>query len=213
MSKNRFLDTLNNTELGKLLDDVPHDLKLDIVQFGLDLAGMVNPVADAASALVSLLRGDLLGAAISAVGIIPIGDMARLGKFPKYRKAVARLVELAKKSPRLARAMETSFKQLDELLVTTLATLEKSSDRLLTEAANELKLIRGSLGNYFRNLKKLKDIAGFGAGLMARRNGRSAGQFAIQRGGRRITANVEEVVGMLEEAMESGRHPGVRRDS
>ena len=31
MSKNRFLDLLNHTELGKLLDDVPLDLKLDIV--------------------------------------------------------------------------------------------------------------------------------------------------------------------------------------
>lgn len=213
MSKNRFLDTLNNTELGKLLDDVPHDLKLDIVQFGLDLAGLVNPAADAASAVLSLLRGDLLGAAISAVSIIPIGDIAKLGKFPKYRKAIARVVELAKKNPRLARALETSFKQVDELIEKALTKIGSTSDRLLVEAAQELKQIRISLASYFKHLKKLKDIAGYGAGLMARRNGKSAGQFAIQRGSRRVTANTDEVVGMLEEAIESGRHPGIRRDS
>ena len=84
---------------------------------------------------------------------------------------------------------------------------------MLAEAAQELKQIRTSLASYFKHLKKLKDIAGYGAGLVARRNGKSAGQFAIQRGSRRVTANAEEVVGMLEEAIASGRHPGIRRDS
>ncbi len=56
---------LSREELLRLLDDVPQSTRWDIVQLALDLVGLVNPAADAASGFISLLRGDLIGAAIT----------------------------------------------------------------------------------------------------------------------------------------------------
>ncbi len=55
---------LSRDELLRLLDDVPQSTRWDIVQLALDLVGLVNPAA-AASGFISLLRGDLIGAAIT----------------------------------------------------------------------------------------------------------------------------------------------------
>ncbi len=55
---------LSREELLRLLDDVPQSTRWDIVQLALDLVGLVNPAA-AASGFISLLRGDLIGAAIT----------------------------------------------------------------------------------------------------------------------------------------------------
>ena len=58
------------------------DLALDITQMGLDIAGIFDPtpISDGASGLISLFRGDFLGAGISAVSMLPyLGDAAKLG--------------------------------------------------------------------------------------------------------------------------------------
>ncbi|MET0384620.1 MAG: hypothetical protein ABW321_01615 [Polyangiales bacterium] len=74
-------------------------LKLDVTQFALDLAGIVDPTgaADVASAAMSLWRGDWVGAGISCLGLFHgLGDLAKLGKLRKYAESVEKAVALAK---------------------------------------------------------------------------------------------------------------------
>jgi RHS repeat-associated protein len=57
-----------------------------VVEAALDLGGIVDPtgVIDAAATAYYGGKGDLLGAAISAVSILPGGDLAKIGKIGKH---------------------------------------------------------------------------------------------------------------------------------
>jgi hypothetical protein len=53
--------------------------------------------------IISLFRGDFLGAGISAVSMIPyIGDAAKLGKFGKWSKTIDRAIDVARAAPNSA---------------------------------------------------------------------------------------------------------------
>jgi hypothetical protein len=108
---------------GKVSPEV-RKLGLDIVQFGLDIIGIFEPtpIADGTNTLISLARGDWLGAGLSALGIVPyVGDLAKAGKLGKYAKAVAEAVELAKKSPKLAKALAPGMRALRKIIATAQA--------------------------------------------------------------------------------------------
>ncbi len=197
-------------EIGRLIDDIPSDLKWDMVQLVLDLAGVVNPAADAASAFISLARGDLLGAAIGAVSIIPVGDVAKLAKFQKYRKSLARLVDTATQSPRLAKVIEPVISQLDELLSSIRGFMGSG---VQDEWFRELDQMRAAIRRYHAYLQRVKLVDSKGVIPVARSLGRSSGQFYIRRGDRMVTANVDEVLDLLQDGAGIGRHPAVKRDS
>ena len=63
------------------------ELMLDIGQLVLDVVGIFDPTpaSDGANVLISLARGDLFGAGISAISIVPfVGDLAKVGKLGKW---------------------------------------------------------------------------------------------------------------------------------
>lgn len=100
-----------------LHDPQVRELSLDLLGLALDLAGIVDPTptADAASALLSVARGDWFGAIISGVSMVPyVGDLAKAGKLPKYAKSVERAVELAKRSEKVAAALAPAFQRLKQ---------------------------------------------------------------------------------------------------
>ena len=93
----------------------PADLALDITQMGLDIAGIFDPtpISDGASGLISLFRGDFVGAGISAISIVPyVGDAAKLGKLGRYAQTLAKAVEAAKASPEVAKAIGPAMEKL-----------------------------------------------------------------------------------------------------
>jgi DNA/RNA non-specific endonuclease len=95
------------------------DLTLDLVQIGLSIAGVFDPtpISDGIDGLISLFRGDLLGAGISAVSMIPyIGDAAKLGKLGKFAETIAKAVDLAKLDPAFAKSIEPALKKIAEAL-------------------------------------------------------------------------------------------------
>lgn len=96
------------------------ELKLDLTQAALDIAGIADPTgaADAASGLISISRGDWLGAGISAVGaILPYaGDAAKLGKLPKLLDTVDDSIALAKESPAAAAQLHKPLLALANIL-------------------------------------------------------------------------------------------------
>jgi hypothetical protein len=90
-------------------------LALDITQIGLDIIGIFEPTpfADGTNALISLGRGDWLGAGLSVVGIVPyLGDLAKLGKMGKWAKTVANGVELAAKNPAARKLLEPALRKV-----------------------------------------------------------------------------------------------------
>lgn len=94
-------------------------LALDLTQMCFDLAGLFDPtpVSDGASALISLGRGDWLGAALSGASMIPyVGDLAKAGKFPKYLKTLERAIVLAQQSERAAELLRPVISRLDQAL-------------------------------------------------------------------------------------------------
>lgn len=203
----RYLDT---AELARILDNVPTSLKWDIIQLALDLVGIVNPAADAASGFISLVRGDLLGAAIGAVSIFPIGDVAKLAKFRKYRASMEQLVGHARRNQQLARALQTPMRQLDELLGSISGFMGQQSAPVLNEFLQNLDGIRRAIHRYNEHLQKLRRIDRFGAERVARQLGRSGDQF-VGHGDQVVTVNgVLEVLG---NAAQPGRSAGVRRQA
>ncbi|BDC48459.1 hypothetical protein F183_A07750 [Bryobacterales bacterium F-183] len=94
-------------------------LSLDLLGMCLDLAGLVDPTptSDAASAILSLVRGNWLDAAISGVSMVPyVGDLAKAGKFPRYLRTVERAINLARESTVVADALRPVMQRLDQLL-------------------------------------------------------------------------------------------------
>lgn len=96
-----------------------HELILDLTQMGLDIAGILDPtpISDGTNGVISLFRGDLLGAGISVVGFIPyLGDVAKLGKVKKWAKVVERVVDMARTDARFAEFVRFGMKKLKGLI-------------------------------------------------------------------------------------------------
>ncbi|MGK3997204.1 hypothetical protein [Sorangium sp. So ce1024] len=99
--------------------DLENELALDVAQLTLDLIGVVEPTpfADTASGLISLYRGDWLGAGISVASWIPyLGDLAKAGKLPKLVTTVLRAVELAARDAAFSRAVGDRLLKLHALV-------------------------------------------------------------------------------------------------
>lgn len=95
------------------------ELVLDVTQMGLDIVGIFDPtpISDGASGILSLVRGDLLGAGISAVSMLPyVGDAAKLGKLGRYAETLAKAVDAAKASPEVAKAIGPAMDKLRQAI-------------------------------------------------------------------------------------------------
>ncbi|MGK6354107.1 DNA/RNA non-specific endonuclease [Sphingomonas sp. DT-207] len=101
------------------LADAQRELALDLTQMGLDVAGLFDPtpISDGANGIVSLLRGDWLGAGISAVSMIPyIGDAAKLGKLGKWGETVMNAVDLARRDSGFAQAVQPALQKISDAI-------------------------------------------------------------------------------------------------
>jgi uncharacterized protein len=101
------------------LDDEKTALILDLTQMALDIAGIIDPtpISDGVSGVISLFRGDWLGAGISVAAMIPyIGDLAKAGKLPKLLKTVERAVEIASQDARFAERLRPVLEKLKDAL-------------------------------------------------------------------------------------------------
>ncbi|HEX8187129.1 MAG TPA: hypothetical protein VF586_02190 [Pyrinomonadaceae bacterium] len=123
------------------------ELILDLTQMGLDIAGILDPtpISDGSNGVISLFRGDLLGAGISAVGFIPyLGDIAKLGKVKKWARVVERVVDMARADKRFAEFVGFAMKKIKGLLDSV--PLDKLP-RAMREAVEGLK---SKIDDFFR---------------------------------------------------------------
>ena len=76
-----------------------------------------KPFADGANALISLGRGDWLGAGLSGISIIPyIGDLAKAGKLPRYSQKLYDAIQLARRNPEFAKLLRPVLEKLKSLV-------------------------------------------------------------------------------------------------
>jgi RHS repeat-associated protein len=71
----------------------------DVLSAGLDLVGIVDPtgIADGLNAALQAKNGDVGGAVISAIGLVPyVGDVAKVGKVGKDIKVIENAIEAVK---------------------------------------------------------------------------------------------------------------------
>ncbi|MEL6330415.1 MAG: DNA/RNA non-specific endonuclease [Planctomycetota bacterium] len=94
-------------------------LSLDVAQIVADIAGLVDPtpISDGAGAILSVVRGDWLGAGLSVASMVPyVGDLAKAGKLPRYLKTVETAIEVARKSADARRVLAPIMKRLEGAL-------------------------------------------------------------------------------------------------
>jgi hypothetical protein len=139
---------LQNIEVPPGLTEEQKALYLDLAQLGLDVVGIVEPTpfADGSNAVISMFRGDWLGAGLSALSIVPyVGDLAKLGKLGKWADTVTNVIEMAAKNADFAKVAEPVLKQIDEAI----AAIPDSVMRELPESAQDvLKSIRDKIDDF-----------------------------------------------------------------
>lgn len=149
------------------------DVMADMAQMALDLTGLVDPtpISDGANTLVSLFRGDVGGALISAAGMLPYaGDLAKVGKLGKWAKTIDNAVELAARDSKFLEkakpALETIRGAIKNIPESVMNALPESAQKTLRGIA---KKIDDALGAAARRAPLVVDGA---RGSSARVNGR-----------------------------------------
>jgi Peptidase C39 family len=146
---------------GSDLSTQQSNLILDLTQVSLDLIGIVDPTgaADVASGAISLGRGDLLGAGMSALGaLLPYaGDLAKLGKLPKLVETLGNVVAMAKQDARFAAAVEPMLTQLKN----GLAGASGSFDALPAAARNAIRTVQAKVDEFFATAKLARGEGAF----------------------------------------------------
>lgn len=204
-------------DLAKALDELPRCTRMDIIQILVDICGIADPsqTSDIAGAFLSLARGDLLGAAISAVSALPLGDIAKAGKLGKYAESLKSLVTFATRRPELALTFKKAFRQIDNLLTDALRLTRKGGEGT-AYVSRQLESMREPIRRY---IKRVTNIEKFGAARTARKNGRLIRESdgGPLMGGpftdltiRNSRVSVNQVVDILENAVTGSAAKGVR---
>jgi len=135
----------DNMETPDGLTDEQKELYLDLAQLGLDIVGIAEPTpfADGSNGIVSLFRGDWLGAGLSALSIVPyVGDLAKLGKLGKWASTVTNVIEAAGKSEKFASVVRPVLSQIgkgiDSIPDAVLSKLPKSAQDALSSLKSKI---------------------------------------------------------------------------
>lgn len=131
------------------LDQLRADLALQLVQAGLDVAGIFDPTGatDIASGVLALTQGDWVGAGLSFLSAIPFADI--LTKSAKGARVLAKIERLRAQIQQLERSLgsvssiiEDGAKYMDEAG----AAAGKKADDVVEEAAEAKKAAAGGGG-------------------------------------------------------------------
>lgn len=93
---------------------------LDVTQFTLDIVGIFEPTpfADSTNAMISIGRGDWIGAGISAISVVPyVGDLAKAGKFSRYVVSFEKMMQQVKTDGKFSVYMAPVLSNLRTMMV------------------------------------------------------------------------------------------------
>jgi hypothetical protein len=133
------------------------DALFDLAQIGLDITGIFDPtpILDGANGVISLFRGDLKGAIISAISIVPgAGDSAKIAKIQNWSETLDKVLRLISTNTRAGELLKPALKLIAN-------ALEKISPELMSKLPEPLqKFIQKTLNN-LKNAD-FRDAAGDG---------------------------------------------------
>lgn len=165
-------------------EGVPADqraLVLDVTQMTLDVAGIFDPTpaTDGINAAISLFRGDLLGAGISAISMVPfIGDLAKAGKLGRWAQTLDGVVRMAADNPAFRRMVEPMLSKLGDAISaipqSVMANLPDSVQSALRGARSQIDEALGAADN----------LAVRAAGTVQRSFGRNTMEWTTDAQGR-----------------------------
>ncbi len=126
------------------------ELIVDLGQIALDIVGLADPtpISDGLNGLISLFRGDFVGAGISAVSMVPyIGDAAKLGKLGKWAETIVNAAELLGRhgaNSAVGRQLLPALEKINDALNALPTTL---LDSLPASARTRIDEMKGALDN------------------------------------------------------------------
>jgi len=123
------------------------EIALDVTQIILDVVGIFEPTpfADVTNGLISIGRGDWIGAGLSGISVIPfIGDLAKAGKLPKAAQTLAEAIRLAEYDAAFARVLRPALENLKRLLDSIPANLSPELMGMVKRLKDPLDRFLGS---------------------------------------------------------------------
>ena len=178
-----------------------------LARFLVDLLGPFESTvpADDPATLDRVWRGDLYAQVGSAARLEPfVGDVARLGRLPGDLRAVRQAVVQAKVDAQFARDLEGALKRVGQVIK------QSHVDKLPDSAQSQFVEIRALVERFLKD-RWVRSLSRGQILAEAREHGSGSGQYADQRGNRRITVNVVQVIDLLDAASQPSRHPAAHR--
>lgn len=134
------------------------ELALDLTQMGLDVVGIFEPTpfADLTNTGISAVRGNWGDAALSVIGVIPyVGDLAKLGKIPKWLKAIDKISNAVDKFGDIVRAGGKGKEAVEAFMKKAKDLLDKIPfDKLPDSLRDGFKSLKKKLDDFFASVKK-----------------------------------------------------------
>ncbi len=141
--------------------DVPAAIA-DLTQMGIDLVGIVDPtgIADGANAVISLGRaglaiwtgngGEALGhlgnGALSAISVLPLGDLAKAGKIGRWADTISSAIRGAADNPAMREAVTPLLREIAQNLN---RIPQGALDSLPQSARESLERMKTQLNEFF----------------------------------------------------------------
>jgi hypothetical protein len=138
---------------GALIGDLGGNYTLggsDILEAGLDIAGVLDPTGavDAISAVYYGEKGDWGSAIISGLSVIPLGDVAKLGKVEKHIKTIDKAIDAMKATDKAKDGTKAATKVVNPKKAAREAGAEKratqpASEKYTKDKAKKLEKTKG----------------------------------------------------------------------
>lgn len=139
------------------------ELALDMTQMGLDVIGIFEPTpfADLTNTGISVVRGNWGDAALSVLGVVPyVGDLAKLGKIPKWLKAIDKISNAIDKFKDVARYGGKGAEAVKEFVKKAKAVIDSLPiDKLPDALRDAVKSVKQKIDDFFASVKKTDNPA------------------------------------------------------
>ena len=139
------------------------ELALDLTQMGLDVVGIFEPTpfADLTNTGISVVRGNWGDAALSVLGVVPyVGDLAKLGKIPKWIKAIDKISSAIDKFKDVARYGGKGAEAVKEFVKKAKSVIDNLPiDKLPDALRDAVKSVKQKIDDFFASVKKTDNPA------------------------------------------------------
>lgn len=139
------------------------ELALDVTQMGLDVVGIFEPTpfADLTNTGISVVRGNWGDAALSVLGVIPyVGDLAKLGKIPKWIASINKIAGALDKLQDVVRYGGKGAEAAKQFIAKAKAVIDSLPiDKLPDALRDAVKAVKQKIDDFISQMKKTDNPA------------------------------------------------------